>query len=115
MRCGPGMAYRVSLTPLAEADAYAAFERIRTEAPELAESWLNGLFGAIFSLEEFPMRGPVIGEAEELGFPARHLLYGKGRGGHRIIFHIREDGQHVRVLRIWHGFRDAITAADVEE
>jgi hypothetical protein len=30
-------------------------------------------------------------------------------------FYIREDEQHARVLQIWHGFRDAITAADVEE
>jgi hypothetical protein len=66
-------------------------------------------------LEALPARCPVIDEATELGFSARHLLYGKGRGVYRIIFHIREDEQHVRVLRIWHGFRDAITAADVEE
>ena len=27
----------------------------------------------------------------------------------------KEDERHVRVLRIWHASRDAITAADVEE
>jgi hypothetical protein len=43
-----------------------------------------------------PARCPVIEEAAELGFPARHLLYGKGRGVYRIIFHIREEEQHVR-------------------
>ncbi len=109
------MAYRVSLTAPAETDAYAAFERIREAAPMHAEKWLTGLFKAIFSLDEIPARCPVIAEAKELGFPARHLLYGKGRGVYRIIFHIREDEQHVRVLRVWHGFRDAITAADVDE
>jgi plasmid stabilization system protein ParE len=91
------MACRVSLTALAEADVYAAFERIRVEAPERAEKWLNRLFAAIFSLEELPARCPVIDEANELGFPARHLLYGKGRGGYRIIFHIREDRGRVNV------------------
>ena len=45
------------------------------------------------------------------GYP----LYGKGKGLYRIIFHIREEDQHVRVLRIWHASRDAITAADVED
>jgi mRNA-degrading endonuclease RelE of RelBE toxin-antitoxin system len=34
---------------------------------------------------------------------------------YRIIFHIQEDQQHVRVLRVWHAFRDAIRAADVQE
>lgn len=57
---------------------------------------------------------PVRQEAGELGFPARHLLYGKRRGVYRIIFDIREEERHVRVLRIWHGSRDALTAADVE-
>jgi hypothetical protein len=39
------MAYRVSLSALAEGDAYAAFERIREAAPMHAEKWLIGLFG----------------------------------------------------------------------
>ena len=108
------MAYRVSLSAPAETDAYAAFERIREAAPMHAEKWLIGLFAAIATLEEVPARCPVIPEAAELGFPARHLLYGKGRGVYRIIFDIREEERHVRVLRIWHSSRDAITADDVE-
>jgi plasmid stabilization system protein ParE len=109
------MAYRVSLAAPAEADAYAAFERIREAAPMHAEKWLTGLFESIFTLDELPARCPVIPVAKELGFPARRLLYGKGKGVYRIIFHIREDERHVRVLRIWHASRDAITAADVED
>jgi plasmid stabilization system protein ParE len=109
------MAYRVSLAAPAEADAYAAFERIRATAPRHAEKWLTGLFEAIFSLDKLPTRCPAIPEAKELGFPVRHLLYGKGNGIHRIIFHVQKDEQHVRVLRVWHASRDAITAADVEE
>jgi plasmid stabilization system protein ParE len=109
------MAYRVSLARPAESDAYAAFERIREAAPMHAEGWLTRLFAAILSLDELPARCPVIPEASELGYPARHLLFGKGKGVYRIIFHIREDDQQVRVLRLWHASRDAITAADVEE
>ena len=109
------MAYRVSLASPAETDAYAAYERIREAAPMRAEKWLVRLFGAISSLDKFPARCPVIPEAKALGYPARQLLYGKGRGVYRIIFHIREDERHVRVLRIWHASRDAITAADVDE
>ena len=80
-----------------------------------AEKWLIHLFVAILSLDKHPARCPVIPEAKELGYPARHLLYGKGKGVYRIIFHIREQEQHVRVLRVWHASRDAITAADVGE
>ena len=109
------MAYRVSLSAPAEADGYAAFERIRAAAPMHAEKWLATLFEAIFSLDKSPARCPVIPEAKELGYPARHLLTGKGTGVYRIIFHIQEEQQHVRVLRIWHASRDALTAADVGE
>jgi plasmid stabilization system protein ParE len=109
------MAYRVSLAAPAEADAYAAFERIRAAAPLHEEKWLTRLFEAILSLDRLPSRCPVIPEAKELGVPARHLLYGKGNGVYRIVFHVREDERHVRVLRIWHASRDALTAADVEE
>jgi hypothetical protein len=67
------------------------------------------------SLDEIPLRCPVIAEAKEPGFPARHLLYGKGRGVYRIACHVRDDEQHVRVLRIWHCFRGTITSADIED
>ncbi len=109
------MAYRVSLSSPAETDLYAAFERIRVAAPMHAEKWLTRLFEAILSLEKIPARCPIVPEAKELGYPARHLLFGEGKGVYRIIFHIREDEQHVRVLRVWHASRDAMTAADVEE
>ena len=75
------------------------------------------LFAAIATLSEMPDRCPMIPEADELGHPARQLLYGKRSGQYRIIFDIQEeseDGPRVRVLRIWHGSRDALSAADVE-
>ena len=48
------MAYTVSLTARAEADAYAAFERIRAVAPASAARWLTGLFAAIRTLADMP-------------------------------------------------------------
>ena len=79
-----------------------------------AEKWLTRLFEAIPSLNELPSRCPVIPEAKDLGYSARHLLYGQGKGAYRIVFHILERERHVRVLRIWHASRDAITAPDVD-
>src|SRR5271154_5563203 len=96
------MAFRVSLSAPAEADAYAAFERIHAASPLYAERWLTRLFEAIFSLARLPSRCLLVPEAKELGFPARHLLYGKGNGVYRIIFHVQKNERHVRVLRIWH-------------
>jgi plasmid stabilization system protein ParE len=111
------MAYAVSLTAIAEADAYVAFERIREVAPASAATWLAGLFAAIRTLADLPARCPMIPEADEFGRPVRHLLYGKRTSVYRIIFDIQEEseeGPRVRVLRIWHGSRDRITAEDIE-
>jgi plasmid stabilization system protein ParE len=112
------MAYKVRLTAPAEADAHAAFERIREIAPTSAERWLRGLFQAVFSLGEMPARCPLISEAEEIGQDVRHLLYGKRSGMYRIIFDIQEqseEGPRVRVLRIWHGARDRLRVEDIED
>ena len=60
---------------------------------------------------------PLIPEAEELSYPARHLLYGKRSAIYRVIFDIQEEseeGPRVRVLRIRHGARDAISAEYLE-
>lgn len=110
------MVYKVRLTGPAESDVYQAFGRIREVAPLSAERWLRKLFDTIATLMEMPDRCPTIPEADELGYPARHLLYGKRAGQYRIIFDIQEasdEGPRVRVLRIWHGSRETITMADI--
>ena len=107
------MAYRVSLAGSAEMDAYAAFERIREVALCTRRSGLQ-LYSRPFSawirflpdVRSSPKR-------KSLAILSAILLYGKGKGVYRIIFHIREDEQHVRVLRVWHASREAITATDV--
>ena len=91
------MAYTVKLTALAEADAYAAFERIREVSPDRAEKWLWKLFAAIQTLEEMPARCPLVSEAEELGHPVRHLLYGKRTGIFRILSNDQFSGHSGRV------------------
>jgi len=111
------MTYRISLTARAEADADAAFVHIREVAPHRAHQWLRDLFTAMMTLADRPARCPFIPEADALGHPARHLLYGKRTGMYRIIFDIQEqspEGPRVRVLRIWRATRDAITAEDIE-
>jgi plasmid stabilization system protein ParE len=110
------MAYKVRLTRLAEEDAYAAYEYIRENAPSNAGKWLTSLFDSIMSLADMPDRCPIINEAQELDHQARHLLYGKRAGTYRIIFDIQEDsdeGRRVRVLRIWHAYRNAIKSEDI--
>ena len=112
------MAYKVEVQPLAESDAYTAYEYLRKFSPQYAETWLSGIFLAFQTLEEMPARCPLIAEAEEIGYSARQLLYGKRPNIYRIIFDVQEfAGQEpiVRILRIWHGARDVISLQDLEE
>lgn len=105
------MAYRVELTGPARRDADAAFEYIQNLSQAGAERWLRQLVEAIFSLSEMPAHCPIAPEAQDVGHPIRHLLFGKRTGTYRIIFVIREEaegGAAVTVLRIWHGARDAM-------
>jgi hypothetical protein len=86
-------------------------------SPAGANRWLHGLFTAVLSLADMPFRCPLIPEAEELGHPAHHLIYGKRSAVYRIIFEIQEispEGPRVRVLRIWRGSRNAFSATDID-
>ena len=50
------MAYKVSMTARAKADAYDAFERAREISPQGADKWLRWLFAAVLSLADMPAR-----------------------------------------------------------
>ena len=54
------------------------------------------------SLDQHPARGPVIPENDSL----RHLLYGRRRHIHRVIYSIDERDRVVTVLHIRHDARD---------
>jgi plasmid stabilization system protein ParE len=111
------MAYKVRLTKLAEADAHLAYDRVRASAPARADAWLTALFSAVMTLDELLVRCPLITETGELDYQARQLLYGKRTSAYRINFDIQElseEGLRVRVLRIWHGSRSALTPEDIE-
>ena len=108
------MAFRIDLTPQARDDACNAFEYIQTSSRRAADKWFSGLFRAIKSLEEMPYRCPSIPETQELKRPLRQLLFGT----YRIIFEVTEVDDKVptvKIIRIWHGFRDSIGIDDLAE
>jgi plasmid stabilization system protein ParE len=106
------MAFRVEILPVALLDAEDAYLWWRENVPRRADAWWNGLYEAIFSLEEFPYRCALAPESEELGMDVRQLLYGKGPSTYRIYFRIVGDDL-VRVLHIHHGARDRLTLDEI--
>jgi plasmid stabilization system protein ParE len=103
------MGFSVKLTSLAEEDAYQAFEYIRKDDLERAEEWLIGLFQKIQTLVDMPHRYTVIPESRTLGKEIRQLRYGR----YRILYDIHESKEEVRILRIWHSARDAVSTDDI--
>jgi plasmid stabilization system protein ParE len=67
------------------------------------ERWWNGLLDALLSLEQQPGpgRGSLLVEAALRTRGLRQILY----QSHRIVFDLDEQGEVVRVLRIYHGSR----------
>jgi toxin ParE1/3/4 len=99
--------YKVILTKtaLSEAEGYAEFIRRKSNDNIASDHWWNGLLDSLFTLEELPARCPSIPEQEDIDFPVHQLLY----KSHRIIFQIQPG--LVKVLRICHASRKALTAA----
>ena len=91
--------YRVKITRRAEEDIEAIYTYIYHDNPKAASAFVVELEHQIYSLERFPLRCPTILEAEELGVPYSHLIYGE----YRTIFRI--SGNKVYILRVIHGSR----------
>ncbi|MCX5886525.1 MAG: type II toxin-antitoxin system RelE/ParE family toxin [Proteobacteria bacterium] len=62
-------------------------------------TWVQDIERQIDSLGKYPLRCPVIPEAEQLGRQYRHLIY----GNYRTIFRI--EGSWVIILRMIHSAR----------
>ena len=96
------MAYRVIITPRAEADLQGIYRYLRKVAPDAARLWLNGMRRTIKSLEKFPERGRIASESASVGEPIREMFYGRGnRGTYRILYTVAE--KTVFVLHVRHG------------
>lgn len=91
--------YGVIVQPRAERDIEQAYQYLLAHAPATADRWLNGILGAILSLEEMPSRCAVAPEAAHVSRVVRHLVH----DDHRIIFLVQE--RHVRVLTVRHSAR----------
>jgi|SRR5690242_9215033 len=97
------MAYRVRLTPEAEADIEELYRWLTARSPLRGPDWFNGMMYAIESLASRLERCPLAPETAFFPEEIRQLLYGRGRGVHRILFTIKD--ATVVVLHVRHGAR----------
>jgi plasmid stabilization system protein ParE len=91
--------YRVEITQTAEVDLRKIYSYIASENEKAAVAWIREIDRQIGSLEQFPLRCPVIPESLELGKEYRHILY----GDYRTIFKV--ENLQVTIMRVIHGAR----------
>ena len=91
--------YRVEITKVAESDIREIFQYIASDNKTAAMKLVSEIARQIDSLEQFPLRCPVIPESRELGREYRHIIY----GNYRTIFRI--NGPRVIIMRVIHGAR----------
>ena len=90
---------RVEITAIAESDIKEIFQYIASDNKAAAAKLVKEIECQIDSLEQFPLRCPVIPESRELGKEYRHIIY----GNYRTIFRI--DGSLVVIIRVIHSAR----------
>ena len=91
--------YRAEITRIAESDIQEIFDYISRDNKASTIKWVEEIEQQIDSLENFPLRCPIIPEAQELGEKYRHLIY----GNYRTIFRI--EGSRVIIMRVIHSTR----------
>ncbi|MEW6107965.1 MAG: type II toxin-antitoxin system RelE/ParE family toxin [Nitrospirota bacterium] len=91
--------YRVKITRTAESDINEIFQYIASNNETAAKKWIVEIERQIDSLEQFPLRCPVIPESKDLGKEYRHIIY----GDYRTIFKI--DGLTIVIMRVIHSAR----------
>jgi toxin ParE1/3/4 len=91
--------FQVEITATAQSDIQEIFQYIAADNQTAANNLIWEIEKQINSLEQFPLRCPVIPESFELGVEYRHIIYGH----YRTIF--RVESSKVIILRIIHGAR----------
>lgn len=91
--------YRVEVTKVAESDVLDIFRYIASDNETAAMRLITEIEAEIESLEQFPLRCPVIPESHDLGREYRHIVF----GNYRTVFRI--EGSRVIIMRIIHGAR----------
>ncbi|MBI4827141.1 MAG: type II toxin-antitoxin system RelE/ParE family toxin [Nitrospirae bacterium] len=91
--------YLVKITQTAECDIKSIFQHIASDNEIAARKWVVEIERQINSLEQLPLRCPVIPESQELAKEYRHIIY----GDYRTIFRI--DALTILILRVIHSSR----------
>lgn len=103
------MAYLVEITARAERDFALLHETLGVGASGAARRWYGGFKEAILSLEELPLRCPIVRKKGRI----RQLLYGHKPHVYLVLYRVVEKEKLVQVLHIRHGARPRFKSSDL--
>jgi plasmid stabilization system protein ParE len=104
------MRYRIEYTATSEQELEQAYRWIleRSQSPQIASNWFNGITRAIDALDELPKRCGFAPENDYFAEEIRQLLYSQRHGQYRILFTLREET--VVILHIRHSAREHLNS-----
>ncbi|HBB32260.1 MAG TPA: type II toxin-antitoxin system RelE/ParE family toxin [Cyanobacteria bacterium UBA8803] len=91
--------YQVVIQPVARKAIEEAYFWLSNYSPKNARTWLEGLYKAILSLGNMPLRCSLAFENNFFDEEIRQLVYGKGRNAYRILFTIVDDTVQIIFVR----------------
>ncbi len=100
--------FKVVVTPEAQTGIRLSFRYIHERSPQNAARWLQGLYGAIDSLERFPDRCAYAREREYMEEDLRQFIY----ESHRLVFRVDHPRKTVFVLFFRHAGQRAVGDSD---
>ncbi len=92
--------FRVVLTEQAKADRDKAYRWYSEEySKAFADSWYNQLASTLNTLKSNPERCSPAPENELFSFHVQHVVFGKGKSTHRVLFTVDDDTVAVLFIR----------------
>ncbi len=80
---------------------HARYIAVESQSPENAKRWLERVWDAVDSLEDWPRRAAKAQEDEFLAYEVRQFMV----GSHLLLFTIDDDQRKVWVVGLRHGHR----------
>ncbi|MGA9377591.1 MAG: type II toxin-antitoxin system RelE/ParE family toxin [Phormidium sp.] len=105
--------YKIVIQPAAQKAIEEAYFWLSNNSSQKARTWLEGLYKAILSLENMPLRCSLAFENSFFEEEIRQLVYGKGRNAYRILFTIVDDT--VQIIFVRHAAQKPIINESDEE
>jgi len=102
--------YQIIIQPEAEQGIKQAYFWINNYSYRKARKWLEGIYKAILSLEQMPLRCSLALENNFFEEEIRQLIYFQGKNAYRILFTVTE--KTVQILFVRHSSQQPLFPKD---